>query len=132
MPDSEEAVKLKPKTTGMKHIVDGAGHGLKGFKAAVKHEEALRQEVVVFAILIPAAFWLGDSAVEVALLIGCCLIVFAMEIVNAAIETVVDRVGTEHHELSGRAKDLASAAVYVTWINMIMVWLVIGIEHFLQ
>ncbi len=120
----------KEKTTGLKHVIEALYYTAAGFKAAYKHEEAIRQEVVVFAVLIPAAFWLGSSAVEVVLLVGCCLLVFAAEIFNAAIETVVDRVGLEHHELSGRAKDLASAGVYVTWINMIMTWVVIGVDHF--
>ena len=121
---------MKPKTTGIRHIIEAVHYTLAGFKAAYKHEEAIRQEVIVFSILIPTAFWLGSSAAEIVLLIGCCLIVFAAAIMNAAIETVVDRISLEHHELSGRAKDLASAAVYVTWANMVMVWLVIGIDHF--
>lgn len=121
---------MKSKTTGIRHIIEAVHYTLAGFKAAYKHEEAIRQEVIVFSILIPTAFWLGSSAAEIALLIGCCLIVFTAEIFNAAIETVVDRISLEHHELSGRAKDLASAAVYVTWANMVMVWLVIGIDHF--
>jgi diacylglycerol kinase (ATP) len=121
---------MKPESTGLKHIVDAAHHGLAGFRAAIAYEEAIKQEIFVFAILIPAAFWLGSSAAEIALLVGCCLIVFMAEIFNAAIETVVDRISVERHELSGRAKDLASAGVYVAWANMIMVWLVIGIDHF--
>jgi len=121
---------LKQKTTGIRHIIEAVHYTLAGFKAAYKYEEAIRQEVIVFSILIPAAFWLGSGATEIVLLIGCCLIVFAAEIINAAIETVVDRIGLEHHELSGRAKDLASAAVYVTWANMVMTWVVIGCYHF--
>ena len=121
---------MKPESTGLRHIVDAAGYSLSGFKAAWQNESAVRQEVCVFSVLIPTALWLGSSAVEVVLLIGCCLIVFMAEIMNAAIEAVVDRIGLEHHELSGRAKDLASAAVYVAWANMVMVWVLIGLEHF--
>jgi diacylglycerol kinase (ATP) len=121
---------VKAKTTGLKHIIEALGYTANGFKAAYKNEEAVRQEVVVFAILIPAAFWVGRTPAEIVLLVGCCLIVFASEIMNAAVETVVDRIGTERHELSGRAKDLASAAVYVTWANLVMTWLVIGIPRF--
>ena len=120
---------MKPKSTGMKHIVDAAGYSISGFKAAWQNESAIRQEVYVFSVLIPTAFWLGNSAVEIVLLVGCCLLVFMAEIMNAALEAVVDRIGSEHHELSGRAKDMASAAVYVAWANMVMVWLLIGIDN---
>jgi len=121
---------MNQKTKGLKHVLAAIPPTIAGFKAAYRNEEAIRQEVVVFAILIPVAFWLGRSAVEVVLLVGCCLLVFAMEIVNAAIETIVDRIGLEHHELSGRAKDLGSAAVYVTWFNLVITWLVIGTDRF--
>ena len=121
---------MRQKTTGIKHTIEALDYTVAGFKAAYKYEEAVRQEVIVFSVLIPAAFWVGRSAAEIVLLIGSCLIVFAMEIINAAVETVVDRIGLEHHELSGRAKDLASAAVYVTWANLVMTWVVIGIDRF--
>jgi len=121
---------MKEKTTGLKHVIEALHYTAAGFKAAYKNEVAIRQEVIVFSILIPAAFWVGRSAAEIVLLIGCCFIVFAMEIINAAVETVVDRIGLERHELSGRAKDLASAAVYVTWANLVMTWVIIIIFHF--
>ena len=78
----------------------------------------------------PAAFWVGTSAVETVVLITSCLLVFAMEIVNAAIETIVDRISTERHELSGRAKDLGSAAVYTLWANLVITWVIIIYKHF--
>jgi diacylglycerol kinase (ATP) len=118
------------KSKGLKHVLEAIPPTIAGFKAAYRNEEAIRQEVVVFAVLIPAAFWLGNSAVQVVLLVGCCLLVFAMEIVNGAIETMVDRIGLEFHELSGRAKDLGSAAVYVCWFNLVITWVVIGADHF--
>ena len=118
------------KTTGLRHTIESWSYTAAGFKAAYKHESAIRQEVVVFTILIPAAFWLGTNAIETAYLITTCLFVFMAEIMNAAIEAVVDRVGTEYHELSGRAKDLASAAVYVGWINLIITWPLFIFERF--
>lgn len=121
---------MKAKSTGFKHILEAIPYTLSGFKAAYRNEEAIRQEVVVFAILIPAAFWVGRRAVEIVLLVGCCLLVFAMEILNGAVEAVVDRIGLERHELSGRAKDMASAAVYVCWFNLVMTWVVIGLHRF--
>ena len=120
---------MKPESTGIKHIIDAAGYSISGFKAAWQNESAVRQEVCVFSVLIPVAFWLGSSAVETVLLIGCCLLVFMAEIMNAALEAVVDRIGSERHELSGRAKDLASAAVYVAWANLVMVWVLIGADR---
>ena len=120
---------MKPESTGLKHIIDAAGYSISGFKAAWRNESAVRQEVFVFSVLIPTAFWLGSSAVEIVLLIGCCLLVFMAEIMNAALEAVVDRIGLERHELSGRAKDLASAAVYVAWANLVMVWVLIGADR---
>ena len=111
-------------------MVEALGYSFNGFKAAYQHESAVRQEVVVFGIMIPAAFWVGTTAVATAVLIGACMMVFMAEIMNAAIEAVVDRIGPEFHELSGRAKDLASAAVYVGWINLVIIWVVIGIDRF--
>ena len=122
---------MKSETTGLKHIIDAAGYSLTGFKAAWKNEEAVRQEVCIFSVLFIVAFWWGGSMIETVFLISCCLIVFMAEIFNSALETVVDRIGSEYHELSGRAKDMASAAVYVAWGNMVMVWVVIGINRFL-
>lgn len=122
---------MKAKSSGLKHVLEAIPYTVAGFKAAFRNEEAIRQEVVVFAILIPLAFWWGNSAVQVVLLVGSCLLVFAMEIVNAAIETIVDRIGLEQHELSGRAKDLGSAAVYTLWFNLVITWVVIGVERFL-
>ncbi len=98
---------------------------MKGLRAAWFHAEAFRQELVVFIVAVVAATFLGDSAVERALLIGILFPVLAAELVNTAIETVVDRIGPEHHELSGRAKDLASAGVLVTIIAAVTVWAIV-------
>ena len=94
-----------------------------GLKATYKHEEAFRQEVFVLAIAIPLALWLGETAVEIVLMIGSILLLLIVELLNSAIEAVVDRFGGEIHELSGRAKDMGSAAVFLTMLNAIMVWL---------
>ncbi|MEH6455430.1 MAG: diacylglycerol kinase [Cocleimonas sp.] len=96
-----------------------------GLKATYKHEEAFRQEVFVFLIAVPLAFWLGDSNVEIVLMIGSVVLLLIVELINSAIEAVVDRFGGEIHELSGRAKDMGSAAVFVTMLNAIMVWLLL-------
>ena len=99
-----------------------------GLKATYKHEEAFRQEVFVLAIAIPLALLLGDSNVEIILMIGSILLLLIVELLNSAIEAVVDRFGGEIHELSGRAKDMGSAAVFLTMINAIFVWLLLLIN----
>ena len=102
------------------------GFSLKGLQAAFQHEQAFRQEVYVLLLVVPLGLWLGDGALEKVLLVGSWLIVMIAELLNSAVEAVVDRIGSEPHELSGRAKDIASAAVMValalaglTWILLI-------------
>jgi diacylglycerol kinase (ATP) len=112
----------KPNTRGIKHIFDAFGYSLKGLKAAITHEEAFRLELLAVVIMLPLSFWLGRSAVEHALLVGSLLLVLIVELINSAVEAVVDRVGVEHHELSGRAKDIGSAAVMMTLLNVTSVW----------
>ena len=110
---------------GFKRLINAFGFSMQGFKAAYKHEEAFRQEVLVLALAIPLGIWLGDTAVEIILLIGCVLLLLIVELINSAIEATVDRFGGEHNELSGRAKDMGSAAVLVTTILAAMTWLLI-------
>ena len=108
---------------GFKRLINAFGFSMQGFKAAYKHEEAFRQEVFVLALAIPLGIWLGENVVEVILLIGSVLLLLVVELLNSAIEATVDRFGGEHHELSGRAKDMGSAAVLVMSITAAMVWL---------
>ena len=96
-----------------------------GLKATYKHEEAFRQEVFVLLLAVPLAFWLGDSNVEIVLMIGSVVLLLIVELLNSAIEAVVDRFGGEIHELSGRAKAMGSAAVFLTVLNAIMIWLLL-------
>jgi len=112
----------KPDTRGLKHIIHAGGYSLKGLKAAFTYEEAFRLELLAVAIMLPLALWLGRSAVEYALLISSLLLVLIVELFNSAIEAVVDRVSVEHHVLSGRAKDIGSAAVLVTLLYVATVW----------
>ena len=110
---------------GFKRLINAFGFSMQGFKAAYKHEEAFRQEVFVLALAIPLGIWLGEGAVEIILLIGSVLLLLVVELLNSAIEATVDRFGGEHHELSGRAKDMGSAAVLVMSVTAAMVWLLI-------
>ena len=102
---------------------------LAGLKSAVRHERSFRQELGILLFVIPAGLWLGNGAVERALLIGSWLFVMVIEIVNSAIETVVDRVAPEPNELSGRAKDLGSAAVFAAIVLAGVVWFLVLTGH---
>ena len=91
------------KTTGLTHLINSTKYSLQGLKSAFKNETAFRHECFLACILIPLAFWLGDTKIEIALMISSVLLVMAVELLNSAVEAVVDRIGTERHELSGRA-----------------------------
>ena len=95
---------------------------LSGLRLCWKLESSFRLEVYMFVLLAPLALWLGQTAVEKVLLVGCMVLVLAVEVVNSAIEAVVDRWGPEWHELAGRAKDMGSAAVFLLLMNVIFVW----------
>jgi len=95
---------------------------LQGLRAAWLHESSFRLEVCLFALLAPLGLWLGRDGIERALLVGCLMLVLAAELLNSAVEAVIDRDGPEHHELAGRAKDMGSAAVFVLMLNVLLVW----------
>ena len=99
-----------------------ARYTARGFRQALVHDTSFRQEFVAMLFLAPIGVWLGDNGVERALLILPLLLVLLVELLNGAVETVVDRIGMEHNELSGRAKDLASAAVFVALLSVLVVW----------
>lgn len=107
---------------GVARLLKAAQFSWQGFQAAYKHEEAFRQEVWGLLVAVPLALWLGDDGVEKALMIGSVLLLLIVELLNSAIESTIDRIGTERHELSGRAKDIGSAAVLLATINVILVW----------
>lgn len=95
---------------------------LQGLRAAWLHESSFRLEVYLLLVMGPLALWLGENGVERALLLGSCLLVLAVELLNSAIEAVIERYGPEFHELAGRAKDMGSAAVFVVMLNVLLVW----------
>lgn len=121
----------KPSNTGMRRLVLAARCSAMGFAHAWRYEAAFRQEVALTLLLFPLAMWLGRSGVERVILIGSCLLVLIVELLNSAVESVVDRIGEEHHELSGRAKDLGSAAVFVSLVAVATVWITIAWQRFL-
>ena len=112
----------KPGKTGLTRIIHAYGYSMQGIRAALKHEAAFRQEMLLAVILIPLAFFITQDAVQLALLISTPILVLVVEILNSAIEAVVDRFGEEHHELSGRAKDMGSAAVFFSLVIVAIVW----------
>ena len=120
----------KTKESLLRHI----GHALvwssAGIKSAWKNELAFRTEAMVLIILIPLGMWLGASAAERALLIASCLLILIVELLNSALEAVVDRIGSEHHELSGRAKDMGSAAAFLAMLTAGIVWALIAYDRF--
>jgi len=120
---------LKGQNKGFKRVMMATVYSWKGLKAAWKHEEAFRQEIILFALLLPVAIWLGDSPVEYALLFGSLLLVLIIELLNSAVEAVVDRFGGDIHKLSGRAKDMGSAAVMLGLLNVCIVWGLLLVER---
>ncbi|HXH02487.1 MAG TPA: diacylglycerol kinase [Candidatus Competibacteraceae bacterium] len=107
---------------GLRRLVNAAGHSWAGLRAAWRNEEAFRQEALACLLLVPLALWLGGNGAERALLAGSLALVLIAELLNSGIEAVVDRIGPERHELSGRAKDIGSAAVFVSLVNVALVW----------
>jgi diacylglycerol kinase (ATP) len=110
------------------HLLKALGWSVSGLVSAFKKEIAFRQETLLFCVLTPTAFLLDCSGAERAMLIGSLFLIFIAELFNTAIEAAIDRIGPEHHPLSGRAKDLASAAVFITLINAAAVWLLILLD----
>jgi len=103
-------------------ILKAAIWSWQGLRAAWLHESSFRLEVYLFVVLAPLGWWLGETQVERVLLIGSCLLVMSIELLNSSIEAVIERYGPEFHELAGRAKDMGSAAVFVLMMNVLLVW----------
>jgi diacylglycerol kinase (ATP) len=120
----------KPGNTGIRRIVNATRYSANGLRAAWQNEAAFRQELVLALLLVPIAIWLGQTAFERLLLICSCLLVLLVELINSAIETTVDRIGSEQHELSGRAKDLGSAAVLVSLVIVVLTWATVAWQRF--
>lgn len=108
--------------TGLSRVWNALHYSLAGLRSAYRHEEAFRQEVWLAALLVPLACLVPASAPGRALMIGSVLLVLIVELLNSAIEAAVDRVSLDHHELSGRAKDIGSAAVFLALANVVVVW----------
>ncbi|MFB9865990.1 diacylglycerol kinase [Vreelandella sulfidaeris] len=121
---------MKPGHTGLTHLIHSTRYSWKGLKAAFRNEAAFRQEVGITAVMLPLAWWIGEGPVSWLLLVSSLFFVLIVELLNSAIENVVDRIGTEHHVLSGRAKDIGSAAVMLSLIMAGLTWGLLGWEKF--
>ena len=112
------------------HIKNAFKYTFAGLETAWKNELAFRGEVVVAIIMVPLGLWLGRSAVEKALLTASILLILLTELLNSALEAVVDRIGPQKHDLSKRAKDMGSAAAFISMITAALVWIIIALERF--
>ena len=110
---------------GLRRILNAFIHSFEGLAAAFRHEDAFRQELFVAAILVPAAFFLPASGTGRALMVAAVLLVLIVELINTAIEAAVDRISVERHPLAKRAKDIGSAAVFLSLLNVPAVWLLV-------
>ncbi len=114
---------MKPSHNhGIKRFYYATKYSMQGIRAAYREEQAFRYELAAMLFLVPTAVWVAESGVQLALLWGSCVLVLAFEIVNSAIEAVVDRWGSEYHELAGRAKDMGSAGVFLMLILTAVMW----------
>ena len=121
VPDSA-SVRPHEKPTGLKRVMLAFGHSWRGFVGAWREEAAFRQECLLALVLIPAALWFGRTGVARALLVAPVLLIVIVELLNSAVEAAIDRIGAERHALSGLAKDLGSAAVFVAFALLIATW----------
>ncbi|MDH5230021.1 MAG: diacylglycerol kinase [Gammaproteobacteria bacterium] len=113
---------MKKQVHGLPRLKNATGYSIKGLKAAFKHESAFREEVVLAVFMIPGAFFLSNELSMQLLLVGVVVLVLITELLNSAVEAAIDRIGEERHELSGRAKDIGSAAVFLALLFAALVW----------
>jgi len=119
----------RQKPTGFTRLLRAFGYSFQGFRHAWREEAAFRQETALALLVIPGGLYLGRTGVERALLVSPMLLILVVEILNSAVEAVVDRSGTERHPLSGMAKDMGSAAVMLSFVLLGTVWLLILSDH---
>ncbi|WP_255211079.1 diacylglycerol kinase, partial [Methylogaea oryzae] len=108
--------------TGLRRLWNAFGYTLAGLRSAYKNEDAFRQEVLLAVILVPLAFYLDVSPLARALMVFSVITVLVVELLNSAVEATVDRISLDHHRLAKRAKDIGSAAVFMSLVNVALVW----------
>ena len=124
MEEADKELRVSPHKgkTGLRRVFNALFYSLDGFRAAFQHEDAFRQEALLAAVMIPLALFLPVSGLGKALMVGAVLLVLIVELVNSAVEATVDRISLENHQLAKRAKDIGSAAVFVSLVNVAAVW----------
>lgn len=120
--EEQQGKQNKSGKTGLGRLRNAFFCSIAGMKAAWNNEAAFRQELFLFVFLFPVAFFLGENGVEKGMMAGCLLLVLIVELLNTAVEAVVDRISSQHHALSGLAKDLGSASVTLALINCVVIW----------
>jgi len=122
--ETDQQLKASPHKgkTGLRRVWNAMFYSVDGFRAALEHEDAFRQELLLAAVLIPLALLLPASAIGKALMVASVLLVLVVELLNSAIEATVDRISLDNHQLAKRAKDIGSAAVFVALVNVVVVW----------
>jgi len=114
--------------TGIKRLANAFTYSVAGTLAAFKHEDAFRQEVILSVVLIPLAIYLGQTAIDQALMIASILLIIIVELLNSSVEATVDRISVKRHKLSKRAKDIGSAAVFFSLVNAAVIWFLILVK----
>ena len=117
-------------TKGLERIIKATRYSWQGLKAACRYEAAFRQEIFLAIFLVPLGIWTGQTGLEKALLVSSVILVLIVELLNSGLEVIVDRIGDEQHKLSGRAKDIGSAAVFVSLLNVLVVWCLVLSDFF--
>lgn len=114
---------------GPARLLNALRHSARGFSAACRHEAAFRQELLIIIVLVPVAFWLGRSLIEILLLLAPLFLILIVELLNSGIEALADSITLDHHPLIGRAKDLGSAAVFLTIVFAVLIWAGVILTH---
>lgn len=119
----------RDKPQGLVRLLRAFGNSIKGFAGAFREEAAFRQELAMAVLVVPLGLWLGHTGIEKALLVAPMLLILVVELLNSAIEAAIDRIGYEHHKLSGLAKDIGSAAVFLSILLLVTMWLLVLSDH---
>ena len=119
----------RDKPQGLIRLWRAFGNSFQGFAGAFREEAAFRQELALAVVIVPLGLWLGHTGVEKALLVAPMLLILIVELLNSAIEAAIDRIGFEHHQLSGLAKDIGSAAVFLSILLLATVWMLVLTDH---
>jgi diacylglycerol kinase (ATP) len=124
-PDHHQGESPHKGKTGLRRIINATRYSASGLAEAARHEDAFRVELALCLVLFPIGLWLGTSGIERALLVGSLLFVLVVELLNSAVEATVDRISLEDHRLAKRAKDMGSAAVMLSILAAVAIWLLV-------